>query len=236
MRSDPPRDGQPYCRTTHSSLDRSPPPPYLLPWQKNGSQSVSPSVGQIVSGLFAVGCVIIFIRNLIVFELLSKGTRKIAENYFMKSFQKVSSGHSCQFSIFKWPLSMRSIPHPLSPLLSSPLLSSPLPRKSRSGCSVEAAKFVPPRERNGTPYVSSVFPSLFFVTIREALGHYLYHNMAATDGSGERALGHVLKPGAWAFSPLRYRLPKIDPSISVHFIYGENDWMFSTVSANHRIR
>ncbi|CAM9810470.1 unnamed protein product [Ascophyllum nodosum] len=65
---------------------------------------------------------------------------------------------------------------------------------------------------------------------REALGHYLYHNMAATDGSGERALGHVLKPGAWAFSPLRYRLPKIDPSISVHFIYGENDWMFSTAS------
>lgn len=63
---------------------------------------------------------------------------------------------------------------------------------------------------------------------RQALGDYLYHNLAATHGSGERALSRVLKPGAWAHSPLRHRLPKIDPSIPVHFIFGDRDWMNST--------
>ena len=40
----------------------------------------------------------------------------------------------------------------------------------------------------------------------------------------------MLKPGAWAHSPLKHRLPKIDPSVPVHFIFGDRDWMDSTVS------
>lgn len=63
------------------------------------------------------------------------------------------------------------------------------------------------------------------------MGDYLYHNMAATKGSGERALSRVLKPGAWAHSPLKHRLPKVDPSVPVHFMFGDRDWMDSTVSS-----
>lgn len=70
----------------------------------------------------------------------------------------------------------------------------------------------------------------FSISRRQAMGDYLYHNLAATDGSGERALNQILKPGAWARSPLRHRLPKIDSSIPIHFIYGDNDWMDATVS------
>lgn len=73
-------------------------------------------------------------------------------------------------------------------------------------------------------------PSYRCPTDRRALGDYLYHNLAATHGSGERALSRVLKPGAWAHSPLKHRLPKIDPSVPVHFIFGDRDWMDSTVS------
>ncbi|CAM9101602.1 unnamed protein product [Scytosiphon promiscuus] len=64
---------------------------------------------------------------------------------------------------------------------------------------------------------------------KRALGDYLYHNLAATHGSGERALSRVLKPGAWAHSPLKHRLPKVDPSVPVHFLFGDRDWMDSTV-------
>ncbi|CBN79068.1 conserved unknown protein [Ectocarpus siliculosus] len=63
---------------------------------------------------------------------------------------------------------------------------------------------------------------------KRALGDYLYHNLAATHGSGERALSRVLKPGAWAHSPLKHRLPKLDPSVPVHFMFGDRDWMNST--------
>lgn len=63
---------------------------------------------------------------------------------------------------------------------------------------------------------------------RDAMGDYLYHNVASTHGSGERALSQLLKPGAWAFSPLLHRLPKIDQSIPVYFLFGDRDWMDST--------
>ncbi|CAN0390481.1 unnamed protein product [Pylaiella littoralis] len=65
---------------------------------------------------------------------------------------------------------------------------------------------------------------------KRALGDYLYHNLAATQGSGERALSRLLKPGAWAISPLKHRLPKVDPSVPVHFIFGDRDWMDSTAA------
>jgi pimeloyl-ACP methyl ester carboxylesterase len=58
-----------------------------------------------------------------------------------------------------------------------------------------------------------------------AFGEYLYHNAAATHGSGERALGELLLPYAWAKSPLCYRIPKLSKAIPIHFIYGDNDWM-----------
>lgn len=70
---------------------------------------------------------------------------------------------------------------------------------------------------------------MFSNLCRQALGDYLYHNLAATHGSGERALSRVLKPGAWAHSPLMHRLPKVDKSIPVHFIFGDRDWMDSKV-------
>ncbi|CAM9999628.1 unnamed protein product [Ascophyllum nodosum] len=60
---------------------------------------------------------------------------------------------------------------------------------------------------------------------RETLGEYFYHNLVGSYDSGQRAVNQILKPGAWAFRPIRHRLPKLDSSIPVHFIYGQNDVM-----------
>ncbi|KAG5190055.1 Alpha/Beta hydrolase protein [Tribonema minus] len=60
---------------------------------------------------------------------------------------------------------------------------------------------------------------------RTAFGEYLYHNAAATAGSGERALSELLLPYAWAKSPLHDRIPKLSRTIPIHFVYGEVDWM-----------
>lgn len=60
---------------------------------------------------------------------------------------------------------------------------------------------------------------------KEAFGQYLYHNAAATHGSGERALSQLLKPGAYAYEPLCNRIPKLEKNFSIHFIYGSCDCM-----------
>ena len=65
---------------------------------------------------------------------------------------------------------------------------------------------------------------------RETLGEYFYHNLVGSYDSGQRAVNQILKPGAWAFRPIRHRLPKLDSSIPVHFIYGQNDVMDIAVS------
>lgn len=63
---------------------------------------------------------------------------------------------------------------------------------------------------------------------KAAFGEYLYHNAAATHGSGERALSQLLKPGAYAYEPLCHRIPKLDKRIPIFFIYGAHDWMDHT--------
>ena len=46
-----------------------------------------------------------------------------------------------------------------------------------------------------------------------------------TTGSGERALSQLLLPFAWARKPLCERIPKLNKSIPIRFIYGDTDWM-----------
>jgi cardiolipin-specific phospholipase len=50
----------------------------------------------------------------------------------------------------------------------------------------------------------------------------MYH-MTADVGSGEYALGTLMRPGAWAKEPLHDRLPEL--SMPVTFVYGSDDWM-----------
>jgi len=60
---------------------------------------------------------------------------------------------------------------------------------------------------------------------KESLADYLYHNVAATQISGECAINELLTVGAWAKKPLHKRLLKLDPTIPIAFIYGAHDWM-----------
>ena len=53
-------------------------------------------------------------------------------------------------------------------------------------------------------------------------GDYLLHILSA-DGSGERALPHLLAPGAWAREPLTSAFAHL--KVPVAFIYGAHDWM-----------
>eukprot|EP00164_Ancoracysta_twista_P000211 GFYU01000303.1.p1 GENE.GFYU01000303.1~~GFYU01000303.1.p1 ORF type:complete len:421 (-),score=103.59 GFYU01000303.1:215-1477(-) len=53
---------------------------------------------------------------------------------------------------------------------------------------------------------------------------YLYHSCAAP-GSGEYAMNTILKPGAYARSPLIHRVKDI--KVPTTFMYGDRDWMGS---------
>lgn len=80
-----------------------------------------------------------------------------------------------------------------------------------------------------TGYAWKRFPSCSAAE-RTAIGNYMYHSSAAA-GSGEYALAHLLRPGAYAYAPLADRLPTIAQSrIAVDFVYGEDgvDWMNGT--------
>lgn len=71
---------------------------------------------------------------------------------------------------------------------------------------------------------SYVFRRLPLLSPIEAplFAEYMYH-MTADIGSGEFALGTIMRPGAWAKEPLHARLR--DLQMPVTFIYGQNDWM-----------
>lgn len=59
----------------------------------------------------------------------------------------------------------------------------------------------------------------------EALAAYQYHGNAL-EGSGEKALSHILRPFAYAHSPLCDRVKGLaDKGIEMSFIYGTRDWM-----------
>lgn len=70
-------------------------------------------------------------------------------------------------------------------------------------------------------YVRRRLPGLA-PSIIDTFAEYMYH-MTAHEGSGEYALGTLMRPGAWAKLPLHDRLP--DLSMPVTFVYGEDDWM-----------
>ncbi|KAK6537601.1 hypothetical protein TWF694_011781 [Orbilia ellipsospora] len=58
----------------------------------------------------------------------------------------------------------------------------------------------------------------------EALHMYSY-TLFKQKGSGEYALSYLLAPGAFARDPLINRIPKIDRSLEIVFMYGDHDWM-----------
>ena len=72
-------------------------------------------------------------------------------------------------------------------------------------------------------YVHNRLKALESVEERNALADYFY-NIGVMPGSGEYCLHSLLKPGAFAFKPLRHRIPKLEVE-HVHFIYGQHDWM-----------
>lgn len=92
--------------------------------------------------------------------------------------------------------------------------------------------------RNWTPqcfvrWIGPVGPSLVRTYVRKRLptlplsdippfAEYMYH-MTADVGSGEFALGTLMRPGAWAKEPLHDRLSEL--CMPVTFIYGSDDWM-----------
>ncbi len=92
--------------------------------------------------------------------------------------------------------------------------------------------------RNITPqcvvrWLGPVGPSLIRQYIRRRLptmkqtdiptfAEYMYH-MTADVGSGEFALGTLMRPGAWAKEPLHDQLK--DLKMPVTFLYGADDWM-----------
>jgi len=60
----------------------------------------------------------------------------------------------------------------------------------------------------------------------EALQSYFYHISAAMP-SGEHALRHIFHPIAWGKKPLEGRME--DLKVPVSFIYGESDWMTTSL-------
>ncbi len=61
-----------------------------------------------------------------------------------------------------------------------------------------------------------------------SLAEYIFQ-ISAAPGSGEWALKHILKPGAWAFNPIGPRLVAAGSAgklrSPVTFLYGSHDWM-----------
>lgn len=70
-------------------------------------------------------------------------------------------------------------------------------------------------------YVSRRLPTLPAADVL-LFSEYMYH-MTADVGSGEYALGTLMRPGAWAKEPLHDRLQELE--MPVAFIYGSDDWM-----------
>ena len=57
---------------------------------------------------------------------------------------------------------------------------------------------------------------------------YMYRHWQNEDGAvagGEKVLSALLLPGAYAKRPLCDRVPNLDPSVPISFIYGSRDWM-----------
>jgi len=52
--------------------------------------------------------------------------------------------------------------------------------------------------------------------------------MSMREGSGEYALNVLLEPKTWARNPLELRLPELQ--VPLTFLYGDRDWMDSTVA------
>ena len=56
----------------------------------------------------------------------------------------------------------------------------------------------------------------------------MYRHWQNEDGAvagGEKVLSALLLPGAYAKRPLCDRVPNLDPSVPISFIYGSRDWM-----------
>lgn len=70
-------------------------------------------------------------------------------------------------------------------------------------------------------YISKRLPTMPATDV-PVFAEYTYH-ITADVGSGEFALGTLMRPGAWAKEPLHGRLA--DLSMPVTFIYGSDDWM-----------
>jgi pimeloyl-ACP methyl ester carboxylesterase len=75
------------------------------------------------------------------------------------------------------------------------------------------------------PDLVSKFSQHFPAGSRAALD-YIYH-VNAQFPSGEEAFAALQLPGSftWAAKPLVNRLPALDPSVGVSFLYGEHTWM-----------
>jgi len=62
------------------------------------------------------------------------------------------------------------------------------------------------------------------VTNKPEFAEYMYQHWQG-QASGELALQAMLSPGAFAKRPLIDRIPNLEPSIPITFIYGDRDWM-----------
>jgi len=60
--------------------------------------------------------------------------------------------------------------------------------------------------------------------------NYLYHINSLSPAPGEDAFQMLKIPFAWAKLPLIERFEKLDESLPVSFIYGENTWMVKASS------
>ncbi|KAM9996337.1 hypothetical protein ACTFIY_002530 [Dictyostelium cf. discoideum] len=59
------------------------------------------------------------------------------------------------------------------------------------------------------------------------VSNYIYHSNSVEPATGEHLFRMVSLPFGWAANPLLPRIPLIDPSVDISFIYGEQSWIDS---------
>jgi len=77
-------------------------------------------------------------------------------------------------------------------------------------------RYVERRYEEGKPWID-----------RNLLANYIYTNMSGPQSVGDFCHSALLKPGAWARSPLCHRIPRLKVSGGITFLYGSHDWMGS---------
>jgi pimeloyl-ACP methyl ester carboxylesterase len=76
-------------------------------------------------------------------------------------------------------------------------------------------------------YIERRLPAIKDTVEQSNVADYLYRNNMLP-GSGEYCLNRILTPYVMAKNPLVHRIPKLQHIASVHFLYGDMDWMDSS--------